>query len=542
MTATGKEIAIVGMGPKGTYTLERLLEHIHRVDQSATGPHETLRITAYEPATPGSGPNYAPSQPSFLRMNFAASQVDAWPDDTTFVPRPERLCFVDWRSREGPAHGDDYPPRAQVGRYLEWCLQRMLAHRSKRVDWRLVPRHVTSLDRTATGWLVVCACGERRRFDEVIFCTGHRWKEPASPAPIAGAIPCVPVFPIDAVSKDHPLAPGTVVAVRGFALSFIDAALALTEGRGGVFVPGRIHPKLVYLPSGREPLAIVPFSRSGLPMATKPPPDLFRGHDEIETATTCARTRVLALEPGFSVEADLMPVVADLAHVIATATGARAHAPTSQVTVMIERSIAMAHGLTPPDHGACLGEAWRLAYPAVVERLGHGGLADDEYAEYRRVTRSMERIAFGPPPVNVAKLLALADAGIVDLERTGVAPGATIDGLVDAVLPGAGVDPADSGPLGALIRAGVLTREGRRGVRVDDMARCIGPDGRRVTGLACAGRPTEDWVIGNDTLSRRLHPEIDRWAEAVVGRPPGDAFAAPTPAAIREPVTGHDRT
>jgi hypothetical protein len=37
-------------------------------------------------------------------------------------------------------------------------------------------------------------------------------------------------------------------------------------------------------------------------------------------------------------------------------------------------------------------------------------------------------------------------------------------------------------------------------------------------GLAAIGRPTEDSVIGNDTLSRTLHPLADRWARRVLER------------------------
>ena len=61
-------------------------------------------------------------------------------------------------------------------------------------------------------------------------------------------------------------------------------------------------------------------------------------------------------------------------------------------------------------------------------------------------------------------------------------------------------------------------RPGRRGLDVAPDAGVIGPDGRRVPGLSVIGRATEDSVIGNDTLSRTLHPHADRWAARVVRR------------------------
>jgi hypothetical protein len=34
--------------------------------------------------------------------------------------------------------------------------------------------------------------------------------------------------------------------------------------------------------------------------------------------------------------------------------------------------------------------------------------------------------------------------------------------------------------------------------------------------LSAVGRATEVWVLGNDTLSRRLHPESAAWARRIV--------------------------
>ena len=54
----------------------------------------------------------------------------------------------------------------------------------------------------------------------------------------------------------------------GLGSTFIDAALELTEGRGGAFARNAAG-ALVYSPSGQEPAKILPFSRTGLPMSPK---------------------------------------------------------------------------------------------------------------------------------------------------------------------------------------------------------------------------------------------------------------------------------
>ena len=94
-----------------------------------------------------------------------------------------------------------------------------------------------------------------------------------------------------------------------------------------------------------------------------------------------------------------------------------------------------------------------------------------------------------------------------------------VDVVVDAVLPGPGVLPGQDALLDGLIDDGhARVASGRRGLDVDAAGSCRAVDGSLSVGLAAIGRPTEDAVIGNDTLSRTLHPLSDRWARRVVER------------------------
>ena len=94
-----------------------------------------------------------------------------------------------------------------------------------------------------------------------------------------------------------------------------------------------------------------------------------------------------------------------------------------------------------------------------------------------------------------------------------------VDVVVDAVLPGPGVLPGHDRLLDGLIEDGhVRISSGRRGLDVDLAGSCRSIDGSVSVGLAAIGRPTEDAVIGNDTLSRTLHALSDQWARRVVER------------------------
>jgi hypothetical protein len=78
---------------------------------------------------------------------------------------------------------------------------------------------------------------------------------------------------------------------------------------------------------------------------------------------------------------------------------------------------------------------------------------------------------------------------------------------------------AGDGLLGRLLADGhARIRDGRRGLDVGADACAIGSTGQPTPGLAVIGRATEDSVIGNDTLSRAMHPHADRWARRVAHR------------------------
>jgi len=560
-------VAIVGLGPKGLFALERLLDHGHR-----SGPQIRLQIDVFEPhAVPGAGPVYDPGQPGYLRMNLAADHLDMWWPASRSVPAGEQLSFVDWRRMRtggdgGDGVGEAYPPRAEVGRYLADGLARLLRHLPPGVALTLRRSVVRALHTSGSGWRV-CTADDAHDYQEVLLTVGHgtaieargtgSWEHAA---PLASA-----VFPVGRhLGREHVPA-GAAVAVRGFALTFLDAALALTEGRGGVFEhdgPDRLR----YLASDADAALILPYSRSGRPLLAKPESALGAGVPALEAIAQDGRVRINALPVGFTVANELLAVLAGAAGGALRAAGeglsatdacqsasawlttacdgappAVAQTPAQE----LERSLAVATGRHPPDLPWALGHTWRSVYPAIVARIGAAGLADREWPAFRRLAAQLERVAFGPPPVNAAKLLALVDAGRVDLTHVvageiTTAGGVTsirsaggerrVDVVVDGVLASPGVTYA--GEPRRLVGDGhARILAGRRGLDVGADAGAIGRDGRPTPGLSVLGRATEDSVIGNDTLSRSMHPQADRWAARVIGCAQRHAVAPPQGAA-----------
>jgi uncharacterized NAD(P)/FAD-binding protein YdhS len=545
-------VAIVGLGPKGLFALERLLDHASRLD-AAIGMH----VDVFEAhPVPGPGPNYDTGQPGYLRMNFAADQLDMWWPGSGIVPAGERRSFVAWRAdRDGG--DDDYPARAQAGRYLAEGFETLCRHLPANVALRLRRETVEAAEPADGGWLLRAA-GAADRYDEVLLAVGHQGTSG--------------VFPVEHRLSREAVPPGASVAIRGFALTFIDATLALTEGRGGFFEP-LDHPyRLRYVPGEGDAAVIFPFSRSGRPMQAKPGNAIEVRVPALGRIAAQGRRRIEALRGTVDLHGDLLPIFAALACVNLAAASGRGDDRSLRVALgrrlaeavggvdvsderppaaAIEQSLAVGSGIAEPDVPWALGHTWRALYPAIVSRLGGDGLAESDWPAFLRLSAEMERIAFGPPALNAAKLLALIEAGRVDLThvrggRVAGADGRTalrsengrqeVDAVIDAVLPGPGAR-GHAGLLEGLVTAGhARIPAGRRGLDVAADATCRGRDGRSAGGLAAVGRPSEDSVIGNDTLSRSLHPQADRWARRVAERCRDDFVAAARAGRRRAPA------
>ena len=152
-------------------------------------------------------------------------------------------------------------------------------------------------------------------YGEVLIAVGHgRWSPSQARPSWAHSAPLVPaVFPVTRWLAADRVPPGAAVAVRGFALTFLDAALALTEGRGGAFAADARPNRLRYEASPDDAGVLLPFSRTGRPMLPKPEPEVARSVPQLEDIVALASSRVTALPTGFTLRDALLPILADCA-------------------------------------------------------------------------------------------------------------------------------------------------------------------------------------------------------------------------------------
>ena len=506
------KVAVIGAGPKGLFAVERLLA------RRGVGP---LEVVVFDPRAPGEGAAYGREQPDWLRLNVTSAVVDAgWRSGP--YPSPNWLVSFDlWRG----AGTGSFAPRHLVGTYLDWVWRGLLATLPEGITLTHHRRLVTRVAQAGSTWEV-----DEERFGEVLLATGHaedwpgalrhHWRGPERLVPH--------VFPLAGLDD---IVPGEAVAVRGAALTFLDAALALTQGRGGTFTgdgPLRYHPE------GIEPGVIWPTSRTGRWMEVKPEPGSLLATLDRSALVAAASASItteesphIALGQVERLARGLLDLVGvgddDDDGVAAVLAGAAEGDPTD----CLRRSWEVATGRRAPSAGWAAGQAWRDLYPALAHRFA-GIEAPDDFHVFADAAARLERIAFGPPPENAAKLLALIDAHMVDpcalkgasVDAAGLrwraGPGPRADVVVDAVLPPPGVAQLPDSLPGQLGAAQLLmSAKGRRGVAIDPDGTCLAADGSRRSGLAALGRPTEDVTIGNDTLNRSMHDTAERWAARV---------------------------
>lgn len=266
-------IAVVGAGPRGTSVLERLCASAAEL----LPPGARLTVHMVDPAPPGPGRVWRTAQSRELLMNTVASQVTLFTDASVDCAGPisPGPSLYEWAARGHiPGLGpDDYPTRADYGRYLEWFFAETVRAAPGSVRVRTHAARAIRLDDTdgtdgGAGTLVLDDSREISGLGAVVLAQGHlpdtADRERAELSAYADRHGLRHVPPANPADVDlTAVAPGEPVLLRGLGLNFFDHMALLTSGRGGRFVPdGRGG--LRYVASGNEP-RLYAGSRRGVP-------------------------------------------------------------------------------------------------------------------------------------------------------------------------------------------------------------------------------------------------------------------------------------
>lgn len=469
------KVAIIGGGPKGIYGFERLAAWLKLHRPSARAEiHIFNRTDSF-----GAGENYRVEQPSYLLMNNPAGEVNMWGDELPRPVVPQPRSFSEWcaHAETEQISPNDYASRAMTGRYLSQGFESILSNLPDSVACRYVAGEVVDVwEDSGKYGIAVDETGPENhhcptnRYDHILLATGHPRHRQTNEASVfrsfaqahenAGYIPCV--YPAESVFADVP--PNCSVAMKGIGLTFVDAVLALTEGKGGRFQRDGRTDELSYIPSGDEPAVIYPFSRSGLPMI--PRRSMSNERNELRFFTRSALRNpesdkklnfdrqiwpllrqdllfayydVAMKNAGFPDGLSCVDDFDEVARSITEFHGEYPQAPSFDAEEFLNPSQAADFQPGEPHHAyieslyedylreARKGElrsplaaatgVWRKASSLFCEVYSFGGLTPESQRHFDRSVRGkLNRVTFGPPVRSAEKIHALMTSGILNFE------------------------------------------------------------------------------------------------------------------------------
>ncbi|MFP1908982.1 FAD/NAD(P)-binding protein [Lonsdalea quercina] len=272
-------IAILGVGPRGLSILERL------ITLYGHSPHpEGMEILLVDPNEIGTGA-HSPQQPDHLLVNTVASQITLFGDESVKNTGPIRrgLNFCEWARAQGyrnkngtKIQENDYLPRRLLGEYLAWGYREITHGLPHDLVIRHRPYRATNMTLQDNGKTTIALEGGTSvTADFVFLTTGHGHNRLSIDDHVLLQFvaanrtqnPRLQYFstPYPTTMLDE-IPPQSRVLIQGMGLTAYDVLSQLTYGRGGIFTEE--GDRLRYTPSGREP-AIALFSRQALPFSSR---------------------------------------------------------------------------------------------------------------------------------------------------------------------------------------------------------------------------------------------------------------------------------
>lgn len=266
---TKTSVAIVGGGPRGTSTLERICASAQDILPAGS----RLRVHVIDPSAPGAGTVWRTDQSSELLMNTVSSQITLFTDESVVCEGRMKKgpSLYEWAVETGHSIGpDNYPTRALYGKYLRAVFDEIVRTASPHVEVKVHQALAINLDEAADGRQTLKLSNGRTisGLSAVILAQGHlplvpdtEQKQMTRYAKGLGLRYFTPSNPADLDLSV--IAPGEAVLLKGLGLNFFDHMALMTTGRGGKFVR-KSDGSLRYIASGNEP-RLYASSRRGIP-------------------------------------------------------------------------------------------------------------------------------------------------------------------------------------------------------------------------------------------------------------------------------------
>lgn len=567
-------IAIVGLGPKGAYALERLLSQ-----WKGKNDPQTLEISCFnQDINFACGPNYHPGQPDHRLLNYPVGKVNFWINEPeqAVQERPNLVQFIQQQAKDPTAevHPNHLCSRAAVGIYLQYCFIALLKTLPAHIKVQLCPEGVKEISLAGTQVNLQTDESTYRNFNELMICTGHSYafhrEQTEGLATFAERHGLHYLARPLGLSCEMTWRDKTVL-LRGMGLTFVDVVLDLTEGQGGTFEP-LANGTYQYISSGEEPLHIIPFSRTGQCVHYRNFDDeedirprfftessfkhveniswrkhvlpVLRMEYRYQYALRCLHATGLHTLPGELLDLEVLEVMAsknienfeplDFERFLSIAE--EEYSTNGWAALCFDPGLDLVNIDPMCKAVQSMGGVWRAVYP-LFNRLYHfGGLDGAGQEEFdKKYFGALNRISYGIPLHNARKLQALIKADILNFDwaaraalrcnsKSGVfelhRPGQAVqyiqaDVLVEARIPKSGSFGTQPKPLQSLSQLTKVTmmKNGNYQpgcLQMDQEGRLHGAEN-----ITLYGSPTEGWTLDNESLSREINNFASEWSRRI---------------------------
>jgi len=566
-----RKIGIIGIGPRGGYALERLILELSRKNSLST-----IHLSLFEATGNfGNGQVYSLDQnlSNWINITERILELDERKEiQTNNLKIASFPSYHDWVDKDFDAISNDaidtYPPRKQIGEYLSQRFQSLVKPLIQSNIVTLYKELVKEVKLLDNGKIQITSNVKAyEEFDEVLLTIGHQTTE------LSQQISDWDKFAIDKKNinlfkSPYPVADylhhknlnnQSIIGIRGFGLAMIDTVRAIAEKFGSFIVLDEKTQSFTYQTEKETPI-LFPFSLDGLPPSPKPlnvkidkwfkPPEASILIFEKQIGNK--KNQEEADSPRFLIEA-FAPIAADIYLQIANTINPQNLSKAAIEEIIVkwledqkfehsliiprqqsaEKSMAsfveMAIGKTAISLDYCIGQVWRHCQPSIYKKLSFSECSDKVFSEIIELDESTKRYSYGPPVASIQQLLALVQAGILNLDmvndpnieltkegwqfqRSGKSITATI--MIDSVLDAPQIKSVSSPVVTNMLDDNLIKAvHDNLGVETNDYGYLISRDTDKKIPIALLGRLAKGTIIGVDAILECFGSRPLQWAK-----------------------------
>ncbi len=561
-----KNLAIVGLGPRGLYALEQVISLLAE-------NKKIINIMVFEPTSiPGAGPVWNTTQVDSNWANITERALVGLTQRPTIIYNniiieafPSYHEWCDFSINK--IQLDIFPPRRKVGHYLSERFNSL----AKANVFEIVKSRIDQIDFSENKIILTSNMNKRYSVDDVLFTVGHQktklskqlksWK--AHTDSFQNLKLYTHTYPVSQFKlNDNDIK----IGIMGFGLAMVDVMRACTLGRYGHFKI--INPKTLeseYIKTKKHQPKLIPFSLDGLPLAPKPisktidnwykptKTDLFYVKNAIEmfnnkevhdiqfitkliskiVASIYTNLNQKALHHSYendAIEAIVLNYLND-----ETFKHDLIFNRETSVYKTIQSFVNMALGNEPITLDYCIWQVWRQCQPTLYIAFSHANVNHKIIKQVIDLDDRSKRYSYGPPVESIQQMLALVEANVLDLDFVNnpkITP--TKNGwkfensyqkqcetniMINSVLDTPQLKKVNSKIIKSLLNHNIIQPiHSDLGIDTNTDGTVIMPNDESNKSISVLGRLSKGSVIGVDAILECFGKRIEDWAKAFVKR------------------------